>query len=67
MTQGGISTQQEMCQAVITYYPKTDLSDCRSQPEFYSFFNAMGMRNVSGNALGPLDMPNQKFGQYNTP
>ena len=46
-----------MCEAVLFYYPKSDLTDCRSQPEFYSFFKALGIENVTGDILTKMNLP----------
>ncbi|ODM96787.1 hypothetical protein Ocin01_09894 [Orchesella cincta] len=32
---GGSATSEEICEAIILYYPKSRLTDCRSQPELF--------------------------------
>lgn len=54
---GGLSTRREMCESFMYYYPKTTMLDCRSQPEFYSYFNGLGIENVSGSVLNDLALP----------
>ncbi|CAG7724039.1 unnamed protein product, partial [Allacma fusca] len=54
---GGPDAEQEMCQAVLFYYPRSNLTDCRSQPEFYSFFRPLGIDNVTGDVLEKLKLP----------
>jgi len=49
--QGGLSTNQEMCEAFVFYYPKVDLMQCVSQPEAYDFFKAFGVNDFEGNVL----------------
>ena len=55
--QGGPDAEQEMCEAVQFYYPKSHLTDCRSQPEFYSFFKVIGIENVTGGILSKMGLP----------
>ncbi|CAL8092372.1 unnamed protein product [Orchesella dallaii] len=54
---GGLSTRREMCELFIIFYPKTTLIDCRSQPEFYDYFQAIGVENVTGGMLNQLQLP----------
>lgn len=46
-----------MCQSLVMYYPKSDLMDCRSQPELYSYLNAYGVINATGEMLQDFDLP----------
>lgn len=59
ITFGGTSTRDEMCQGYITYYPKIPLVLCKTQPEFYNFFGALGIRDVGGkgDVLKRLQLP----------
>jgi len=56
--QGGLSTREEMCEAFIYYYPKSSLIDCRSQPEYYAYLDALGgVKNATGSFLRRLNIP----------
>lgn len=46
-----------MCETFIVYYPKATLIDCRSQPEFYTWFDAIGVGNAKGRLLENLHLP----------
>lgn len=46
-----------MCQAIMLYYPKDKLADCRSQPEINSFLEALKIQNVSGELMKVLAIP----------
>ncbi|CAL8072003.1 unnamed protein product [Orchesella dallaii] len=54
---GGLSTRREMCESFIVFYPKTTLIDCRSQPEYYTYFGAIGVQNATGKMLNDLHLP----------
>lgn len=54
---GGLSTRREMCESFIIYYPKSTLIDCRSQPEFFSYFHSIGVENAKGELLDKLHLP----------
>ncbi|XP_073788581.1 DBH-like monooxygenase protein 2 homolog isoform X1 [Danio rerio] len=42
LTQGGLSTSDEMCLAFLFYYPAMNLSGCESLPHFSSLVSEMG-------------------------
>ena len=45
--QGGYSTRREMCMAFVTYFPRSPLSGCSSQPHVGDFLmHAMGVQSV---------------------
>lgn len=46
-----------MCYAFIHYYPKSPISTCVSQPEYYSFFKAFGIENVEGDGVKKFGYP----------
>ncbi|CAG7815996.1 unnamed protein product [Allacma fusca] len=54
---GGLSSNREMCQALLLYYPKSSMVDCRSQYEFHSFFDSLGIEHVEGEMLKSLNLP----------
>jgi hypothetical protein len=41
----------------IYYYPKIELTECKTQQEFQSFLTALGIKNVAGDILAELNMP----------
>jgi hypothetical protein len=55
--QGGLGTRDEMCMSFIYYYPKIELTECKTQQEFQSFLTALGIKNVAGDILAELNMP----------
>ncbi|OXA42075.1 DBH-like monooxygenase protein 1 [Folsomia candida] len=54
---GGLGTRDEMCMAFVYYYPRIPLSECKTQLEFYSFLNPLGIINVTGDILNEMEMP----------
>ena len=58
--QGGHSMDKEMCQALLSYYPLSNLTACESKPEFQSFFSGFGIRNIMGEGLRRIDIPPQE-------
>lgn len=55
--QGGLAGAREMCEAFIYYYPKSSLTDCRSQPEYYSYLKGIGITNATGSLLRKINVP----------
>jgi len=51
---------KEMCQALLSYYPLSNLTACESKPEFQSFFSGFGIRNIMGEGLRRIDIPPQE-------
>ncbi|XP_047476487.1 DBH-like monooxygenase protein 1 [Penaeus chinensis] len=51
-TFGGESTQEEMCIAFLTYYPRTDFTFCLSGSDLPSIYTSFGIQEV----YGELDM-----------
>ncbi len=43
---GGLSTHDEMCEAILYYYPRQDFFLCRSSQEIQAHFNLLGMTEV---------------------
>jgi hypothetical protein len=42
-----MSTNSESCEAALLYYPKSALMDCRSEPEFLSYVEPLGVKNIT--------------------
>ncbi len=43
---GGQSTQEEMCESIVYYFPRQDLSYCGSSQEINDHFNLLGVTEV---------------------
>ncbi|XP_069946724.1 MOXD1 homolog 1-like isoform X2 [Cherax quadricarinatus] len=45
-TFGGIGTEEEMCLAFMTYYPRVNLSVCTSTPPMETIFETLGIQDI---------------------
>ncbi|KAK7081201.1 DBH-like monooxygenase protein 1 [Halocaridina rubra] len=43
---GGIGTNEEMCVAYLSYYPKVNLSMCYSRPSIQSLYESVGIQDI---------------------
>ncbi|XP_068239142.1 DBH-like monooxygenase protein 1 isoform X1 [Palaemon carinicauda] len=50
-TFGGFSTEDEMCLAFLTYYPRVNLSGCYSKPDMALVFDTFGIENLYNNDM----------------
>ncbi|CAL8098886.1 unnamed protein product [Orchesella dallaii] len=53
---GGSAASNEICEAILVYYPKSRLTDCRSQPELYQYLGAVGVMNATGETFRKLNV-----------
>lgn len=61
-TFGGFSTEEEMCLAFLTYYPRTNLSGCYSRPDMALVFDTFGIEDLVNNDLKIFD--HQGFSEH---
>ncbi|XP_069169748.1 DBH-like monooxygenase protein 1 [Procambarus clarkii] len=54
-TFGGFSTEEEMCLAFLTYYPRVNLSGCYSRPDMALVFDTFGIHDLVNNDLKMFD------------
>lgn len=45
-SQGGLGTREEMCLAILSYYPRVQLQECISQPQLKSIISALGVQEL---------------------
>ncbi|MPC31342.1 DBH-like monooxygenase protein 1 [Portunus trituberculatus] len=45
-TTGGLTTKEEMCLAFLSYYPRTKLFSCLSEPKFEDIMTTVGVTDV---------------------
>ncbi|XP_042880664.1 DBH-like monooxygenase protein 1 isoform X2 [Penaeus japonicus] len=50
-TFGGFSTEDEMCLAFLTYYPRANLSGCYSRPDMALVFDTFGIQDLFDNDM----------------
>nr|XP_027217094.1 DBH-like monooxygenase protein 1 [Penaeus vannamei] len=50
-TFGGFSTEDEMCLAFLTYYPRVNLSGCYSRPDMALVFDTFGIQDLFDNDM----------------
>jgi len=48
---GGLGREEEMCLTYLSYYPATNLVDCRSMPTFPTLMKSLGIETVVGNSF----------------
>ncbi|XP_042233945.1 DBH-like monooxygenase protein 1 isoform X2 [Homarus americanus] len=61
-TFGGFSTEEEMCLAFLTYYPRVNLSGCYSKPDMALVFDTFGIQDLVNNDLKMFN--HQGFSEY---
>ncbi|KAK7085007.1 DBH-like monooxygenase protein 1 [Halocaridina rubra] len=62
-TFGGFSTEDEMCLAFLTYYPRIDLSGCYSKPDMALVFDTFGIQDLFNNDMNVFN--DQSFSENN--
>ncbi|KAK4288778.1 hypothetical protein Pmani_038210, partial [Petrolisthes manimaculis] len=56
-TFGGFSTEDEMCLAFLTYYPRVELSGCYSTPDLALILHTLGIHHLHNNSLTAFGHP----------
>lgn len=51
LSKGGFSTEDEMCLAFLTYYPRVNLSGCYSRPDMALVFDTFGIQDLFDNDM----------------